>query len=137
MHYLGICAGAFMAGDTGFNAFKLAPGVRFPFYSAEDHGIHKAAVAISVAGGETLDQYWEDGPQLTGWGSVAAKYPDGTPAVVEGAIGSGWVVLSGVHPEAPANWRRGMTFRTTVEADSAYAATLIRAALHGESLLHH
>jgi glutamine amidotransferase-like uncharacterized protein len=137
LNYLGICAGAFFAGDSPYNGLNLTSGVRFRFYAAEDRGIRKAAVAISSAGAATLDQYWEDGPQFTGWGAVAARYPDGTPAIVEGAFGSGWVILTGVHPEAPAGWRRGMTFRTPVESDHAYAGTLIRAALNGASLPHY
>lgn len=137
LNYLGICAGAFFAGNSPFNGVNLTAGVRFPFYAAEDRGIRKAALAITTAGGQTLDQYWEDGPQLSGWGAVVAKYPDGTPAVVEGAVGTGWVILTGVHPEAPANWRRGMDFRTPLDADHAYAATLIRAALNRESLAHY
>ena len=100
-------------------------------------GIRKAAVAITAAGGQTLDQYWEDGPQFTDWGAVVGKYPDGTPAIVEGTFGSGWVILTGVHPEAPAGWRRGMTFITPVSVDNAYAGTLVDAALNRVSLSHY
>jgi glutamine amidotransferase-like uncharacterized protein len=134
LNYLGICAGAFFAGNSPYNGLNLTSGVRFGFYAAETRGIRKTAVAISDATGQTLDQYWEDGPQLTGWGAVVAKYPDGTPALVEGRYGSGWVILSGVHPEAPADWRRGMDFKTPADTDNAYAAALIRAALNRESL---
>jgi glutamine amidotransferase-like uncharacterized protein len=126
LNYLGICAGAILAGDKGFN---LTGGVRFRFYSAEDRGIRKAAVAVTGADGLTLDQYWEDGPQLSGWGAVVAKYPDGTPAITQGTVGSGWMVLTGVHPEAPERWRGSMTFATLASVDRAYAATLVRAAL--------
>jgi hypothetical protein len=61
--------------------------------------------------GPVLDQYWEDGPQFTGWGEVVAKYPDEAPAIVEGSVGQGWVILSGssVTPppplSMPINWR--------------------------------
>ena len=134
LDYLGICAGAFFAGNSPYNGLNLTSGARFGFYAAEARGIRKSTVAITDAGGQTLDQYWEDGPQLTGWGAVVARYPDGTPAVVEGMYGSGWVILSGVHPEAPADWRRGMDFRTPADTDNAYAAALIRAALNRESL---
>jgi hypothetical protein len=134
--YLGICAGAFFAGDSPYHGLNLTSGVQFHFYSAEARGIRKAAVAIATAGGATLDQYWEDGPQLTGWGAVVGKYPDGTPAVVEGMSGQGWVILSGVHPEAPASWRRGLSFTTPASIDNAYAATLIDAALRRTSLPH-
>jgi hypothetical protein len=65
------------------------------------------------------------------------KYPDGTPAVAEGTSGKGWLILTGFHPEAPATWRRGMNFRTSVDVDNAYAATLIRAALNRELLAHY
>jgi len=136
-NYLGICAGAFFAGKSPYNGLNLASGARFGFYAAEAQGIRKAVVTISTAGETTLDQYWEDGPQLTGWGTVAGKYPDGTPAIVEGTFGNGWVILTGVHPEAPASWRRGMDFRTPVNEDRAYAAALIRAALNRESLPHY
>lgn len=134
LNYLGICAGGFFAGDSGFNGLNLTSGVRFPFYAAEDRGIRKAAVAIATPGAATLDQYWEDGPSLTGWGAVVGTYPDGTPAVAEGRVGRGWALLTGIHAEAPETWRRGMTFATSVRDDNAYAATLVRAALNGTTM---
>jgi hypothetical protein len=137
LNYLGVCAGAFFAGNSPYNGLNVTSGSRFGFYAAEARGIRKAAVAITTAGGQTLDQYWEDGPQLTGWGAVVDRYPDGTPATVEASFGNGWVILTGVHPEAPANWRRGMDFRTPVDIDNAYAATLIHAALNREVLPHY
>jgi hypothetical protein len=116
---------------------NLTSGVRFGFYAAEGQGIRKAAVPIAVAGAPTLEHYWEDGPELTGWGAIVGKYPDGTPAIVQGTYGNGQVILSGIHPEAPANWRRGMTFATPASVDNAYAWTLIQAALNRESLRHY
>jgi glutamine amidotransferase-like uncharacterized protein len=136
LNYLGICAGAFFAGNSPYNGLNLTSGARFPFYAAENRGIHKTAVPVAVPGAPTLDHYWEDGPQLTGWGAVIGRYPDGTPAIVEGTFGSGWVVLSGVHPEAPASWRRGMDFHTPADVDHVYAAALIRAALDRTPLSH-
>jgi len=136
LNYLGICAGAFFAGNSPSNGLNLTSGVKFGFYAAEDRGVRKAAVPIAVAGAPTLEHYWEDGPQLTGWGTVVGKYPDGTPAIVQGTCGGGWVILSGVHPEAPASWRRGMTFRTPASEDTTYAWTLIQAALERHSLPH-
>jgi glutamine amidotransferase-like uncharacterized protein len=124
LNYLGVCAGAFLAGDSPYNGINLTAGVHFGFYSAEEKGIRKAAVSITSAEGSTLEHYWEDGPQLAGWGQVVAKYPDGAPAIVQGAVGSGWVVLTGVHPEAPENWRRGLTFTTPASVDNEYAAKL-------------
>ena len=135
LNYLGVCAGGFFAGNSPYNGLNLTSGVRFGFYAAEARGIRKAAVTITGADATKLDQYWEDGPQLSGWGAPVATYPDGTPAVVEGTFGRGWVVLAGIHPEAPAGWRRGLTFNTPVDVDNAYAATLVRAALAGTTLL--
>jgi glutamine amidotransferase-like uncharacterized protein len=137
LNYLGICAGAFLAGHGPYNSLNLTSGVQFHFYADESRGIRKAAVAIAGIGTPAIEHYWEDGPQLTGWGAVVGKYPDGTPAIVEGTFGTGWVILTGVHPEAPATWRRGMTFKTPASVDHAYAATLIDAALHGTSLPHY
>jgi glutamine amidotransferase-like uncharacterized protein len=137
LNYLGICGGAFVAGNSPFNGLNLTSGVQFGFYSAERKGIRKTSVPVTDASGASLDQYWEDGPQLIGWGAVVAKYPDGTPAIAEGAVGNGWVILSGIHPEAPENWRRGMTFRTSASADHDYAGMLIRAALNREQLPHY
>ena len=138
LHYLGICAGGFFAGSSGvYKYLNLTPsGVWFDYYADEFKGIHKEPVQIKGANGITLDQYWENGPQLSGWGQVVGKYPNGTPAITEGKSGNGWVILSGVHPEAPASWRTGMTFTTSVAVDNAYAQTLVTAALNGTSLSH-
>jgi glutamine amidotransferase-like uncharacterized protein len=136
VNYLGICAGAFFAGRSPYNGLNLTSGVQFGFYSAEGRGVRKAAVLISGAGTPTLEQYWEDGPQLTGWGAVAGRYPDGTPAVVQGQFGDGWIILTGVHPEAPESWRGGMDFTTPASVDHAYAVTLIRSALERRPLPH-
>jgi glutamine amidotransferase-like uncharacterized protein len=137
LNYLGICAGAFFAGNSPYNGLKLTSGVRFPFYAIEAQGVRKAAVEIAIAGSPAQSHYWEDGPQLSGWGDVVAKYPDGTPAIVEGKVGTGWVILTGIHPEAPESWRRGLTFSTSARVDNAYAATLIAAALNRTRLRHY
>src|SRR5262249_22805972 len=100
MNYLGICAGGLLAGRAPGNGFSLASDTRFGFYEVVNRGIHKSAVAITSAGTPAVDHYWEDGPQFTGWGAVVGKYPDGTPAVVEGRSGKGWMILCGFHPEA-------------------------------------
>ena len=136
LHYLGICAGGFFGGYSIYNGLNLTSNVWFNFYADYNNGIHKAAVEIAAPNGTKLDQYWQDGPQFTGWGNVVGKYPDGTPAIVEGKSGNGWVILAGVHPEAPAGWRYGMTFTTSVATDNAYAATLVNAALSGTALPH-
>jgi glutamine amidotransferase PdxT len=138
LHYLGICAGGFFAGHSGvYDYLDFTPnGVWFNFYADEFKGINKEAVEIKAPDGSKLDQYWEHGPQLSGWGNVVGKYPDGTPAIVEGKSGSGWIILCAVHPEATTAWRTGMKFTTSVAVDNAYAKTLVTNALNGTSLPH-
>lgn len=136
LNYLGICAGAFLAGNSPYNGLDLTSGVRFAFHSLEAQGTRKAAVTIAIAGAEPHDEYWEDGPVLTGWGDVVARYPDGTPAIVQGPVGEGWVILTGTHPEAPESWRRGMTFATPAALSRRYAASLVDAALTRKELAH-
>src|SRR5437763_7705471 len=93
-------------------------------------------VAITTISTPVLEHYWEDSPELTGWGAVVGKYPDGTPAIVEGSSGKGWVILTGVHPEAPERWRRGLAFTAPAGLANAYSGTLIEAALNATSLPH-
>jgi len=136
LNYLGICAGGLLAGDAPGNSLNLT-GVRFEFYAVVNRGVHQTPVAIAGVDAPVLEHYWEDGPKFTGWGAVVGKYPDGTPAIVEGTCGEGWVILCGVHPEAPENWRRGMTFTTPASVANAYAGTLIEAALNRTCLPHY
>ena len=137
LNYLGICAGAILAGHRDDKSLNLTSGVKFDFYNDVNRGVHKNVVAIVTAHGENLDQYWEDGPQLNGWGTVVSKYPDGSSATVQGALGHGWVILCGFHPEAPDSWRRGMEFGTPVSSSNAYALSIIEAALDHRELPHY
>jgi glutamine amidotransferase-like uncharacterized protein len=138
LHYLGICAGGFFAGHSGiYDYLDLSPvGIWFNFYADYFKGITKEAVQIRSPDGSKRDQYWQDGPQFTGWGTVVAKYPDGTPAVVEGKAGNGFVILCAFHPEATQAWRSGMNFSTSVAVDNAYAKTLVTNALNGTMMPH-
>ncbi|MFO0944643.1 MAG: BPL-N domain-containing protein [Planctomycetota bacterium] len=136
LNYLGICAGAILAGQNEGKCLNLTSGVKFGFYSDVNRNVHKNVVAIETANGEKLDQYWEDGPQLNGWGKVISRYPDGSAATVQGKWGKGGVILCGFHPEAPASWRAGMTFTTSLAKSQSYALTLIYALLNGNELHH-
>ena len=115
---------------------NLTGGIAFSFYADEFKGIHKEPVTISFPTSGPLDVYWEDGPQLSGWGQVVAKFPDGTPAIVEGQSGKGFVIFTGVHLEAPESWRESMVFNTPVSVDLAYAGTVFQAALNATPLPH-
>ena len=137
LHYLGICAGGFFGGYSIYNGLDLTSGVWFNVYKNGGDGTGKTAVEISTVKQGKLDNFWMDGPEFSGCGTIVDKYPDGTPSVVEGKSGSGWVILCGFHPEAPQSWRYGMKFTTSAAVDNAYAGTLIMAALNGSSLPHY
>jgi glutamine amidotransferase-like uncharacterized protein len=138
LNYLGICAGGFFGGFSSSNNFaNLTSGVWYSVYSNNGKGIGPTAVPISFPNGSKLDIYWQWGPELNGWGKVVAKYPNGQAAITEGNWGVGFVVLSGVHPEAPASWRYGMSFFTPLDVDLAYAKTLVNAALNRSMLAHY
>jgi len=136
VHYLGLCAGAFFGGYSIYNGIDLTGGVPFNFYADEFKGIHTNVVTLSFPDSAPLDAYWQDGPQLSGWGQVVAKFPDGTPAIVQGNSGKGFLILTGVHLEAPSSWRVGLNFNTSLSADLAYAGTVLQAALSGNALPH-
>jgi hypothetical protein len=138
LNYLGFCAGGFFAGaDTYHNFANLTGGTWYNVYSNSGKGIGKEAILISFPNGTKLDIYWQDGPDLSHWGSIVGKYPTGQPAITEGYSGRGFVVLCGVHPEATAGWRYGMNFTTPLDVDLAYAKTLLNAALNRTMLPHY
>ena len=137
LNYLGMCAGGFFGGFSKYNGLDLTSGVWFDFFADYYKGLHKEPVSISFPGQAALDIYWQDGPELAGWGKIVGKYPNGQSAIVEDYWGNGFVILSGVHPEAPASWRSGMKFFTPLDVDLAYAATLVTAALNRTMLPHY
>jgi len=136
LNYLGICAGGFFGGYSEYNGLDLTSGKWFTLYADYYKGINKEAVAISFPNGTKLDIYWQDGPNLSGWGQIVGKYPNGNTALTEGYWGKGFVLLSGVHPEAPAGWRSGMDFFTPLDVDLAFAGTLVTSALNRVTLPH-
>jgi glutamine amidotransferase-like uncharacterized protein len=138
MNYLGMCAGAFFGSYSSYNrALNLTSGKWFKFFADYYKGIHKESVLISFPARSKLDIYWQNGPTVAGWGKVVGKYPNGTAAIAEGYWGKGFVILSGVHPEAPSSWRYGMSFSTPVDVDLSYAQTLVRAAINRTMLPHY
>src|ERR1051326_609375 len=76
VHYLGICAGAFFGGYSVYNGVTLTGGAPFYFYADEFKGIHREPVDLSFVSSGPLFVYWQDGPQLSGWGEIVAKFPE-------------------------------------------------------------
>lgn len=157
--YLGICAGSFVAGDPRVNLMGIVPlplsrdGNYFDLYSqyyvdGEDPNANTMVELSLPAGsqfGSPMDTFWFDGPQLAGFGSVIAQYPDGTPAVADGYVtnsgNNGFLVLSGLHPEAPVTWFESPPYDLTlsgnpIQTDFSFAASLINAALTKTPLPH-
>ncbi len=138
LNYLGFCAGGFFAGSSAYyNYTNLTNGVWFNVYPNYGRGIAKTVVRASFPNGSTMDMYWENGPALDNWGAVVARYPDGNTAITEGFEGKGFVLLCGLHPEAPASWRIGMNFSTPLDVDLAYARSLVSSALNRSMLPHY
>ena len=126
--YIGFCAGAFMAESSNlYNVFNLAP-TWFDFYQPN---LIDMVVTHFPDGSQRHLVYWQ-GPHVQGFGSVIAKYPNGQAAIAEGKVGNGFVILSGVHPEAPADWRTGFATQDFdgVTADINFTKTLMNAALY-------
>lgn len=133
LNYLGICAGSWVASDS----LDLTSGVRFDVYPDWNKSHNPEALWISFPAPQAkLSIYWHDGPQLNGWGLVVGTYPTGSAAIAEAYAGKGFVVLSGVHPDAPASWRTCCKFGTPLQVDLAYTATLIKAAMNATFLPH-
>ena len=131
LNYLGFCAGGFFAGSSAYyNYTNLTNGVWFNVWSNYGKGTGATVVRASFPNGSTMDMYWQDGPALNHWGSVVAKYPNGDIAITEGFEGQGFVLLCGLHPEAPASWRTGMNFGTSLDVDLSYARSLVTSTLN-------
>jgi len=87
-----ICAGA-SSGILHLQRMNLTGSVSFNFYADEFKGIHIEPVQITRPNDDWLDVYWQDGPAFR-WGAVVARFPDGTPAIVEGQSGKGFVIFT-------------------------------------------
>jgi glutamine amidotransferase-like uncharacterized protein len=105
--FVGVCAGAFIAGVYGNLpewGLRLIPS-DFPYYYLEQQGVSAAMVNLTFSDGSQRDIVWYGGPQLNGFGQVVARYPNGDSAIGQNWSGAGLVVLSAGHPDAPESWR--------------------------------
>src|SRR3989338_8317087 len=77
---------------------------------------------------------WYDGPSTPEWyRGVVARYPGGKPAISQTWTGSGFVIVSGPHPEAPPSWQWD-SGKDPDGTDYDIAMKLIRAALYRQPL---
>ena len=137
LHYLGICAGGFFGGYSIYNGLNLTNGVWFNVYADKGLGIGKEAVMIyTPSSGRWINTGRTARSSVTGaasWRNIQTERRRSP----ESKSGIGWVILVGVHPEAPASWRYGMSFSTSATVDNNYAGTLVLAALNGTWLPHY
>jgi len=111
--YLGICAGAFVAVESGAEGdaqtnygFPVVEGKHLPMWWPNGKVMTAAVVPVSFADGSSRHLVWYGGPSTPEWtGGVVARYNDGKPAISQTWFHKGWVVISGPHPEAPQGWR--------------------------------
>jgi len=108
--YLGFCAGAFFADhkvddENTIDGLGILPGV------TKDFTTQKGAMVLPLIWyGKLRYLYFEEGaaifPQTDNSAvNILATYLDGVPATVSFPFGMGKVALSGVHPEAPNDWK--------------------------------
>ena len=114
VNFLGICAGAFDAvgvdtfsNSTAYYGFAVAEGAYLKHWYPNGNSILiTAIVPIVFADKSSRYMMWWDGPTTPEFsGGVVARYPDGKPAISQKFSGAGFVIVSGVHPEAPASWQ--------------------------------
>ncbi|WP_246637458.1 BPL-N domain-containing protein [Burkholderia catarinensis] len=108
--YLGLCMGAYLAGEQGFGlvAGEIDSEVGRP--GSTIHGIADTVTPV-VWRGEKRWIYFQDGAMLPAapagsGGVVLATYPNRDIAAATYRYGKGRVGLAGPHPEADASWYR-------------------------------
>jgi len=112
--YMGFCAGAFLADQKVDNANTIDGLGLYPIPSYDYIPNDPAAKILPVTWmGRERHLFFEEGaafridPPRADIIVLAQYMADGAPAVIETRYGKGLVIASGVHPEAPKNWRTG------------------------------
>lgn len=102
-HYLGICMGAYWAGERYFDILDGVDPVQYIKRQNADVKRSYGTVASVTWNEQKEDMYFYDGCALIGDETkfkTIAKYANGEPmAIIQGNIG-----LIGCHPEAPEYW---------------------------------
>jgi glutamine amidotransferase-like uncharacterized protein len=102
-HYLGICMGAYWAGERYFDRLDGVDPVQYIKRQNADVKRSYGTVASVTWNEQKEDMYFYDGCALIGDETkfkTIAKYANGEPmAIIQGNIG-----LIGCHPEAPEYW---------------------------------
>ncbi|MBU6154589.1 MAG: hypothetical protein KGP28_09840 [Bdellovibrionales bacterium] len=127
--YVGFCAGAFSAtsrvGTSRDPGFGFMPGKTILY-----RNVSRGAEIIPIAwNGKTRHIYWEGGPHLTrlpeGKAEVVARYPNGQVAAAKSIYGQGRIFVTGLHPEAPQDWREHYEMRDPDGLDQDLAVEML------------
>lgn len=114
-HYLGICLGAYLAGDDP--GFDLLPGSTDQYIGTRGASVRDESDAVVTVdwAGQAREVYFQDGPYVAlrgghthgagvGGFDVVARYDNGRVAALVCDHGRGRVGVVGPHPEATADW---------------------------------
>ncbi len=126
--YVGFCAGAFAStayiGTTNTYGFNFMPGKTILYPQR-----YQASILPLKWNGVTRQVYWEGGPYQTaipkGKAEIVATYPNGTVAAAKSIYGKGRVFVTGLHPEAPQNWREYYGLKDTDGMDQDLAVEMV------------
>ncbi|CAD6547790.1 hypothetical protein LMG24235_04483 [Paraburkholderia sabiae] len=131
--YLGICMGAYLAGEQGFGLVhgEIASEVDRPGST-----IHSIADTIApvIWRGKRRWMYFQDGAalpaaQAASGGAVLATYPNNDIAAAVYRYGSGRIGLVGPHPEADRSWYGEHQLRNPERSSADMAFDLIDATM--------
>ncbi len=136
--YVGFCAGAFASteyvGTTGYLGYDLLPG------STKVYKSKRVADIIPIKwNGKIRQMYWEGGPYLYALPRLGtdasnaepiAYYPNGQIAAARALYGKGKVFVTGMHPEAPQDWRDYYHLIDSDGSDEELALEMIQWATH-------
>lgn len=123
--YLGVCMGAYLAGEAGFglldSAIEGESGVSgFPVTDSSDRMVRV------TWGNEPRWTYFQEGARLPeGADQAFAHYETGDVAAAIYRVGDGRVGLIGPHPEADASWRDAAGLDDLDGDDWSYALPLV------------
>ncbi len=139
--YVGFCAGGFYGSrlfhtldddgqDKVYSGLGFFDGESF-LYSTDE----SPEILLTAWAGMPRYLYWEGGPYFavpSGAGAeIVATYPDGRPGMIQVHYGQGRAALSGLHPEAPQDWRDAAGLTDPDGLDFALADAMVRWAIEG------
>ncbi len=135
--YLGFSAGAYAAVGALANSnltseddLSVISGPHLSVWRHHSGSPNAALTHVKFSDHTEQALVWWSGPATPEWnGGVVARYQDGQPAISQGWNRKGFVMLSGLHPEAPSSWKK-MAGLKSGESNSDLAQRLILASLY-------